>query len=401
MSWVGAVVVLLAMSLLGATQARVPVAPRLLERRDLTYLGAFRLPSGERNGDSFAFGGTPMTYNPGNTSLFVGSRRGNAAEVSIPRPLVSSIATELPAAAFLQPFADPTEGRRSQIAGDGVAMSGLLVADNRLFGTGFIWYDAVNAQTVSHYSRSLTLSEPSVKGMYAVGDKGKTGFVAGYLAAVPPEWESLLGGAAITGQCCSPIISRTSWGPAAFAWNPARLGTVTPLPATPLLYYTGDHHTLGVWDSSSATYGGTTQVVGLAVIAGTRTALFFGRNGTGPYCYGAGTSDKRLQGTRGADGATYCYDPTSDDKGPHAYPYRYQIWAYDLNDLAAVKAGKRKPWDPEPYGVWPIDLPIDTPASQLGGVGYDPARQRLYVSQMKADQDGYEYRAIIHVFQLQ
>ena len=90
----------------------------------------------------------------------------------------------------------------------------------------------------------------------------------------------------------------------------------------------------------------------------------------------------------------------SSDKGEHAYPYNYQLWAYDLNDLAAVKAGRKKPWEPKPYGVWPLDLPIPAPETQIGGVGYDMSRQRLYVAQKKADQDGYAFRPIIHVFHI-
>ena len=58
---------------------------------------------------------------------------------------------------------------------------------------------------------------------------------------------------------------------------------------------TADHPTLGPWDGSNPTYGGTTQVGGLALIAGTRTALFIGRNGTGPFCYGNGTNDEALR----------------------------------------------------------------------------------------------------------
>ena len=167
--------------------------------------------------------------------------RSASRRSAIPTPVQSAKVAELPFATYRQPFADPTEGGLSRIAKDGVALAGLLVSGNRLYGTGFIYYDALNAQAVSHYSRSLNLSEPSFKGMYAVGEAGKTGFVSGYLAAVPPEWQALLGGPAMTGQCCLPIISRTSWGPAAFAWDPAKLGTVTPLPATPIVFYNGDH----------------------------------------------------------------------------------------------------------------------------------------------------------------
>ena len=383
-----------------APATSTPSGARLLQLSDFSYVGAFRLPSAGANSDDFSFGGMPVAFNPGANSLFIGSHRGGVAEVTIPTPIGSAVVAELPVAAYRQLFADPTEGHLSQIAGDGVSIDGLLVSDGRLYGTAFIYYDALNSQTVSHYSRSLDLIERSFRGMYSVGEKGKTGFVSGYMAAVPPEWQASLGGVAITGQCCIPIVSRTSWGPAAFAWNPASLGTSNPLPVMPLLYYTSDHATLGTWAGSSPTYGATTAMGGVAIIAGTRTALFIGRNGTGPFCYGNGTSERQLAGSRGLDGEVYCYDPVSSDKGQHAYPYNYQIWAYDLNDLAAVKAGRKKPWEPKPYGTWPLDLRIPAAVTQIGGVGYDPVRQRLYLSQMQADQDGYAYRPLIHVFQI-
>jgi hypothetical protein len=375
-------------------------APRLAST-DIVYLGGFRLPAEEVDGASFSFGGSPVAYNPANDSLFVGARGSRLAEVTIPAPVNSPRVADLPFARFLQPFRDPTEGRLRDVATDGAYVSGLLVHDGRLYGSGVIFYDANNAQELTHFSRSLKLADASVKGMYRVGDKGKAGLVAGYLAAVPPEWQSALGGPAITGQCCIPIVSRTSWGPAAFAWQPAELGTAPTARVSPLVYYTGEHPTLGLWEGSNETYGAAIAMGGVVIPPATRTMLFVGRNGIGPFCYGDGTADRSRANQTSASGERLCYDPTSSDKGQHAYPYRYQFWAYDLNDLAAVKAGKKAPWDVRPYGVWPFDVPTPEPSKRIGGVGFDAARRLLYVAQMSADQDGYAYRPIIHVFRIQ
>ena len=366
----------------------------------LQYLGAFRLPANDSNGDSFSIGGRQMAFNPVSRSLIVGSRAGRVAEVSIPNPVRSADVNALPFATFLQGFSDPTEGRLSQISTDGVAIDGLLVQNNRLYGTASIYYDALNTQRVSHYAHSLQLSQPSFVGWSSVWDASKTGFVSGAMAVVPAEWQSVLGGPALTSQCCIPIVTRTSWGPSAFAFDPSRIGQSGTIAAQPLLYYTGDHTTLGHWDGSNPVYGATTNMGGMAIIAGTRTILYFGRNGTGPHCYGNGTSDPTLDGRIGPDGAKWCYDPTASGKGSHAYPYRYQIWAYDLNDFAAVKNGTKQPWEVEPYGVWPISFPTDEPTVLSGGVGYDAANQVLYLSQLLADQDGYSYRPVIHAFRI-
>ena len=377
-----------------------PGSLKRLAFEDLQYEGAFRLPAQEANGDSFSFGGRPAAYNPAAGTLFVGTRSGRVAEINIPQPVNSADVGVLPFAAFVQPFADPAEGRIADIASDGASLAGLLVHNNRLYGTGVIYYDANNTQSLSHFSRPLALLDRATPRLVRVGQSGKTGLVAGYMATVPEEWRAQLGGPAITGQCCIPIVSRTSYGPAAFAFDPALIDSGKNAPAYPLMYYTSDHQTLGAWEGSNPTYGGTMQVGGLALIAGTRTALFIGRNGLGPFCYGEGTGDQAKANQRGPGGERYCYDPTSADKGQHAYPYRFQMWAYDLSELAQVRAGRRDPWEVKPYGVWPFDVATSEPGVRIGGVAYDAAGQRLFIGQMQADRDGYAFRALMHVFRV-
>ena len=68
-----------------------PTTQPLLQFSDLSYVGGFRLPAGISNGDSFAFGGRPIGYNPIGNSLFVASYAGNVAEVSIPTPVNSNM----------------------------------------------------------------------------------------------------------------------------------------------------------------------------------------------------------------------------------------------------------------------------------------------------------------------
>ena len=372
--------------------------PRI-QLSDLAYVGGFRLPAGTANGDDFSFGGQPIAFNPATNTLFVASYRGNVAEVNIPAPVNSGDVNAMPFASYVQSFADPTEGHLADISSGGVNLSGLMVYGDRLYGTATIFYDANNTQRASHFSRSLQLNQPSFSGWSSVWQADRSGFVSGWMAAVPSEWQASLGGPAVTGQCCVSIAWRTSTGPSAFAFNPSQIGQPS-VPASPLLYYGLDHPTLGPWDGSNPTYGATTQIQGVALIAGSRTALFFGRNGLGPHCYGNGTPNKALEGTVGVDGANWCYDPTNSDKGSHAYPYRYQVWAYDLNDFAAVKAGTKQPWDLVPYEVWTLNLPTPEAMVRLGGVAYDAQRQLLYISQRGADADGYASRSVIHVIRV-
>lgn len=386
--------------ILPPTQSPPPAQPSAarLSFEDLAYEGGFRVPE-ESNGESISYGGQTLAYNPVSNTLFIGSLHGMVAEMSIPSPIKSTRAEELPVASFVQPFRDPTDGHLRDIADSGVVLSGLLVQDGRMFGTGVIYYDAANAQRLSHFSRSLDLSRADVTGMHQVGETGKAGFVAGYMATVPQEWRAVLGGPAVTGQCCISIISRTSFGPGLFAWNPADLDRRNPVPATALLYYPQDHATLGPWDGANDMFGGTTEVAGVAIIDGTRTVLFAGRNGMGTWCYGEGTSDAREAGEVGPNGEKHCFDPTSGTKAPHAYPYRLQFWAYDINDLSAVRSGDKKPWDVKPYAVWPFELPaIGDPYPRLGAMSYDLAHRRLFMTQMLGEKDGYSRRPIVHVF---
>ena len=386
-------------SALSSSEGTAQTNSRRLEFADLVYTGGFRLPAARSNDDSFAGGGQALAFNPAAPSLFVSSFAGRVAEVTIPTPAVNADANGLPVATYLQSFADPTEGRLQEILSSGVLLTSLLVQNGRLYGTASIYYDALNEQRFSHFSRAVRLSERSFQGWTQVGEASMTGFVAGSLAAVPPEWQQRLGGGMVSGQCCVPIISRTSWGPAAFAFDPAVIGQRVAK-ASPLLYYTGEHPTLGSWEESTERFGMSTEMGGLAIVRDTRTALFFGRTGLGKACYGTGTADKSLVGTIAADGATHCYDPTSPYKGTHAYPYRYQIWAYDLTDLAAVKAGGKRPWTVVPYAIWPLEFPTSEPRTVIGGVGYDPAHQTIYVAQRHADRDEYESRPVIHTFRI-
>ena len=379
--------------------------PLLLPRlsfSDISYAGGFRLPAEARNGETFARGGQAMAFNAAGPSLFVSSRLGQVAEVNIPAPVISNDVTSMPFAQYLQGFADPVEGRILEAASWGVWTNSLMVHNGRLYGTASMYYDANNEQRVSHFTRSLRLNEPSFQGWTQVWETGKAGFVSGLLAAVPSEWQQRLGGAMVSGQCCIPVVSRTSWGPAAFAFDPTIIGQ-SAAAASPLLYYTGDHPTLGSWSGSNDTYGSTTEMGGLVLVAGTRTALYFGRNGLGPACYGQGTNDPNLHGTPVPPSGTfkYCYDPVGvDNQGTHAYPYQYQIWAYDLNDFAAVKAGTKQPWDVVPYGVWPFQFPTQEARVIMGGVSYDAARQTIYIAQSYADTDVYESRPIIHALKV-
>jgi hypothetical protein len=369
----------------------------LLQEAGLTYLGAFTTPA-DSNGGDLSFAGMPLAYNPAKNSLFIGNRAHNVAEITIPEPVITTDVKSMNRATWLQGFKDPTEGHWAEIGAPEIQSGGLTVVGDELLMTATIFYDANAIQQVSHFRRSTDLSKPSFSGFSRLTGVPQTGYVAGWMGNIPTEWQSKLGGNVLTGECCVPIVTRTSNGMAAFGFDSTKLGQTT-VPASPLLYYTMQKATLGAWEGSNPIYGATTQVAGVAVIGNTRTVLYVGRNGLGPHCYGDGTANKLLHGTPTPDGTVYCYDPTSNSKGSHAYPYRYQVWAYDLNDLAAVKAGTKEPWSIVPYGVWVLPIPIGEGSIPLAGVGYDSQKQLLYVAQFWADVNA-GYVPLVHVFKI-
>jgi hypothetical protein len=381
-----------------AAAARSPLSLPRLAPGDLVYRGAFRLPAQTSDRNTFAYGGTALAYNPVHRSLFAVGHDWYqlTAEVTIPRPVRGSRVGELRRSRFRQPFADPTNGAIEATGGSNNKVGGQLVHRGRLYGSVYVYYDASGSQTVSHWARSSTsLAGPRARGLYRVGSVG-AGFVSGYMAEVPVAWRGLLGGPALTGNCCLAIISRTSYGPAASAFDPARLGATPRTPAVPLVYYPQAHPTLGPWDGTwnparGVFFGGGTTIRGLVFPRGARSVLFFGTQGTGPFCYGAGTDQRGLGGRPTPDGSTWCYDPDDSSKGVHAYPYVSQVWAYDANDLLAVRRGRRRPWQVRPYATWRLRLPFGS--SRIGGAAYDPAAGLIYVSQ----QHGDDTQPLIHV----
>ncbi len=309
------------------------------------------------------------------------------AELNIPSTLGQGGLSAWPVATVRTPFVDALEGHLLDSAagqGDKTSMiGGQLVYNGQLYLTPYVYYGDTNAK--SHWRRSPSLTTGgTLQGPFAVGPLGPD-FYTGYLGLIPSTWQAALGGPVLNGQCCLSIISRTSYGPSVSALDPAQLGSAT-VTASTLVAYPSTHKTLGDWGTSgtNAYFNGTSQIKGVVFPVGTSSVLFFGRHGIGPYCYGEPTA---------------CNDPEDNSKGDHAYPYAYYVWAYDAHDLAAVKAGTKQPWDLMPYAVWPLSLPASSRAHRLGGVAYDPATGRLFISQQYVDGDSGDY-PVIHVFTL-
>ncbi|HUG85218.1 MAG TPA: hypothetical protein VMM13_11675 [Euzebya sp.] len=348
--------------------------PRL-QKENVVYEGSFALPVGAINGSRFGYGATAMAFDSQTGTMFMVGHDNDqmATEISIPQlrdPRVTALAVASP----VQKFFDPTDGAWQSLGPrDMVKVGGLLPWGGKLLASMFSYYDSNGTQAASHLIGSRDLSATNdADGPYKIGNL-KTGYTSGYMTVVPEAWRTALGGPALTGNCCIPIVSRTSFGPALFGFDPDDIGSSADVAAQPLVYYP-QQNPLGPWEGTSLLYNGTTKIGGVAFPEGASSVLFFGKHGIGTFCYGVG-----------------CFPGAG--QAPHAAPYVSQVWAYDANSLAAVKAGTKQPWDVKPYATWEFQFP-NNGSKLVNGVAYDPATQRIFVSQENGEQP------LIHVYRV-
>lgn len=366
-----------------------PADQPLLTQSSLTYVGAFRLPLGSSDQTTFAWGGTSMAFNPAKNSLYIVGHDWyqRTAEVSIPSQLGTGSLSSLPTATFLQQFSDSLEGKMNQINPsdpNSKKIGSQLVYNNKLYIGAWSYYDGAGTQNVSQFVRPLSLSPSGqVTGPVKVGAT-YPGWVDMYAGTIPPEWQSIFGGPALTGGCCASIISAQSLGPSVSVFNPADVGSKNPVPATLLVGYPYSNPTLGTWEgngSPNPIYNMATFIKGVVFPQGSRSVLFFGSTGLGTPCYGTGAQ---------------CNDLDGSSKGTHSYPYTGYVWAYDANDLLMVKNGQKKSWEIRPYSTWQLNLPFSGGQERVGGAVYDPANQLIYVLGEHGDGDS----PVVQVYKL-
>lgn len=342
-----------------------PPAPQaLVQQSDFVYQGSFRLP----RMDDLQYGGQSATMH--DDKLFVQAFRSSTFyDFTIPVPVNSSVYSELPFAALSQTYFNIDNGLRFDQNPQDTMVRGVMFDGPKLIMSIASYYDAAYSQTRSHLSRDWTSGQVTSYGLTPVGHTA--GFMTPATGALGP---------ALTGNFGLPIITRESWGPAAFVFDPNDLTK----PAIPVLDYPNIEHSLGPWDQKSDVWNVRSAFGGMHLIG--RSLLFTGVHGIGDFCYGP---------TIGDGGP--CYDPEGGGSGNHSYPYVYRIWAYDTDDLVAVKNGLKQPWEPQPYGVWNITLPMTSGWTRLASA-YDPTTHRLYLLQGFGDHDAAYGFPVVHVY---
>jgi len=377
--------------------------------------GGFCPPTTMSNGSYLDFSpGWTIGYSPERNTLYWNGSAGSGsspkfiAELTIPPPVYATTTEPMNVAVFTATggLVDPTEGKYPQTWPDSPNTDGTLTvptmllpwSDGRLYGAFAYYYENGEPTTHPFYSRPLNLDDTNhVNGMYMpwTGTGSATGYhitkkmtVCG--GRIPSEWQPSFGNkpAFLCSGATYSVIANQSYGPTFWPIDPPNDFTGNNVAtAKPALFYPHDHQTLGGWDGYEAGefMDISTQVTGCVAINGTRTYLCFGTTGsTGCYGYGLSDPNDPRIGTDAGNGNTWCYDPASPNHGQHGWPYKYRVWAYDLNVMKNVYAGLAYSWDPRPYGFWELSFPVDHgPAvmPRIRGVGYDPANRYLYVVQ--------------------
>lgn len=379
-----------------------PTTQPLVQAGDVTFVGKFGITNANIGCQGFSYGGYGMSFwkdGSGRKTLFMQGhdyRPECAGQIQVPadpqlKPATTSY-SNLTMGTVLQAPAvysiDSSGGNRFGGAGldsgngNPIAAQGFLVYNGRMI---------ITAQNTYSFNQSVSIASKgsttlAARDFSSLGFQGFSGVTAnpraasGYIFLIPQEWRgpTLFNAPAMTGNCCWSVISTSSGGPALTTFNPDDVGVVNPVPGKTVLNYQTPSSPVSCapnGDCQSDVFNLTSRVIGGGFVPNSRTVFFVEGHGTGRYCYGT---------------AAECGNDAvmSDVKGPHAQPYRYQILAYDANDLIAVKNGKLQTHQPRPYNqTSPWVLPEFNGDDPRGhGAAFDPESGRLYIRAADGNQ---------------
>lgn len=393
----------------------------LVYENNLTYLGSFRPHNAYFDTPSIINVDYPRAIafdaagNGGAGSLyFMCGLNSVTSECVIPATFSDGFSTaygSLPEAALLQTprsvFDWQAQAYPSAPTETGVF--GQLIYNGKLIQSGGILYtNAAPSKTHATRSKVLATVETSQTSLVTPsGGYGNGRYLSGPMCLIPSTWQTALGGKALTGWAGVSVNSNANKGPPAYAFDPDLVGTgaitaqtllyyanSTPLDAesqNPLIGDDAQGSQAALWTSASFGYG----VFGMSIPNGTDSLLYFGPHPTGVQGYNdtTGYEVTNIDAYYGG-GSRNAFDPKQGTRGPFAGSYTMQCWAYNLNDLAAVKSGSVIPYNVKPYAVWSLSIPYasasntnsDLAKLTIAGSAYDPANKRLFIAHGDAAQ---------------
>jgi hypothetical protein len=376
--------------------AAAPLPQVRLAISDLTYRGAFRLPSDTFGESSTNYAVGTLAHHAANDSIFIaGHAQHNAVgEFAIPTPIgTGNDVDDLPVAESLQPFAaflgDAPTGNP-----DGIdRINGLHVDDGSLIVNAERWYDAAGTAVDTTLVLDADDLDGDVSGYFELDGRTHAG---GYMSDVPDEWRDALGNRLLTGWASNTsIISRHSIGPTLFTFDPDDLidrdAMINPTISTDVhmdFPYAGQR-----WITPDA----------LDTQPGSASPLW---NHLSRARYGfiaPGTSTFVVLGSTGGVDSGIGYKFTQDNDnlcgGYCAYAaddYSNAYWLFDVNDI--LTADDVHLPQPYAYGEWSVPFDDGGRHGIIGG-SFDPATSTLYLALDGAGQVGtYDRPPLVVVF---
>lgn len=363
---------------------------------DFTYLGAFRVASAMYGPSRTDYATGALGYRPDHRSLYLAGFAPDAMICELAIPDVLGTGTDVAALPVvdeaLQDFAPVLDASGNPEAMDTV--TGMLWADGDLIVNANVWYDAPGtARDTTLVVRGGDLSG-AIDGWFELEGAA---LAAGYMAPVPAEWQSALGGTALTGWASNySIVSRYSVGPSLFSFDPMALLAPGAPVAIPTTMHLGYPYADGVYLAPDALeyqcrvladmtstecdpgarasdlWNFVSRGVYAFIVPGTRTFAVLGRLGGSE----TGIGYKITQ-----DDGTLCGGPCARGAGD----YHNQYWLYDLDTIV----GASSPSAPQPYayGRWSVPFDDGGAHSIIGGA-LAPETGVLYLALSHAGQVG-------------
>lgn len=348
----------------------------LVQLSDISYLGFFNLPAqagGTGDAWTMQYGGGGMGMGPDNTIYIAGHliQAQKIARFNIP---------SIGGTATIHTNLTTVPGTYSTAE---AAFGGSLVWNNRLIVTKFGKYENPGQFRASHTSASLTMT-----GWTTPQSTPEGRMAGGYMGVIPPEWRSAFGGPCVLGSGPRSIDNNeVSLGPSLFVFDPDQVDGSGTIAVTECLSYPLAQINR-IWSGHG--FYETNGVGGVAWVPNTRSVLFWGHAGAGnPQYRQPITGDSCRNGNSGFTD----------------FPYRLAIWAYNVDDLLAVRNGSIQSHIPLPYSSGASYTSWQTPGygtascSSIGlfntGSGcFDPATNRFYMC------EDYGTTPRVHVWQI-
>lgn len=372
----------------------------LVEIDEFKYRGGFRISIkkyGVGVGSSVDFSQGQFTLNPKNKSIFmIGHPHESAvAEFKLPEIVDSTKIEDFKIAEqLIQPFTKFYKTKRVDTGINGYfRVTGMELIDGGLMINYINWYDANGTETDTSvfFKDASNLTSSVINGPYQLTGAAHA---AGWLSAIPAEWQSILGGSHISGsQSGASISSRLSLGPSAFAINPAdsffqqKSGALEGIQLLDfslnnILYdksvydeFVGRDDILSNFDGKNDLW---TSISGAAygfIIPGTSTYLTVGRSGG----HKSGVGYKIVQDDGRLCGGSCAYS---------ASDYSSYYWLWDVKELVKVKLGLRNSFDVRPYAYGEFPIPMDLKKAGVNSGYFDPESKLLYLSIPNGDTTG-------------